>query len=585
MKRLIQSIFHLFRGENGKTLKLKAVFITAGIASTVWFLIRVIPKPQRALYPCMRAAAPVMSSFVVWALSVLGMMVAWRKAKVSFINSRYLYTSLFGLTFLIFLASFVFQNTDRVSAMFLSAPAEINAPIGTSKGIFPGRVAWVYNPNAAKWTGSGNYWAASVNPQAEYNKSFTAGINSLSGGTNDAESWDKIFNWFNDNHGRLGTGYQTGDKIAIKINQNNSASSASNAGNTSNANPQSCVACVQSLVNAGVPQNEIWIGDPSRAVTDNIFTPIHTAFPNVHVVDYFGNNGRETTTVVANVFTNNDVVKNESSCFYNARYIINMPLFKGHDGQGITFGSKNFYGINGIKPVWSENGGKHPFISALTNYMTNPNFGGKTILWVMDAMYPNKSLGGTPDTKWTEAPFNGRPASSFIMSLDGVAEESVSLDFFNQHYSSIISANGGLSNAEGYLHNAANAKVGVHEHWNNSTDRKYSRNLNPAAAEGIELAYVQVFSTGNSMKSDDLNKYGISLFNSGDGFIRLNMKNGLTGSKLRLELFSLQGASVLNTQIVSDRNTINISQLDRGIYVYKLYDQEKSFSGKIMVTK
>jgi hypothetical protein len=373
--------------------------------------------------------------------------------------------------------------------------------------------------------------------------------------------------------------------IAIKINQNNSASPSASAGNTSNANPQSCVACVQSLVNAGVPEADIWIGDPSRAVTDNIFNAIHSAFPGVNVVDYFGNSGRVKSGVVADVFPNNDVVKNQSTCFYNARYIVNMPLFKGHDGQGITFGSKNYYGINGIKPVWSDNGGKHPFKSALTNYMTNAHFGGKTVLWVMDAMYPNKQLGGTPDTKWNEAPFNGRPASSFIMSLDGVAEESVSLDFFNQHYASIISSNGGLSNAEGYLHNAANAKVGVHEHWNNSKDRQYSKNINPEATEGIELVYVQVISTEISMKSDDLDKFGITLYSSGDGFIQLNMRNNLTASPLNLELFNLQGASVFKITTNSSHNAIHVNHLDQGIYLYRLSGQDKIYSGKIMYSK
>ncbi len=43
-------------------------FILTGIASTVWFLIRVIPKPSRATYPCMRAAAPIMSGFVIYIL-------------------------------------------------------------------------------------------------------------------------------------------------------------------------------------------------------------------------------------------------------------------------------------------------------------------------------------------------------------------------------------------------------------------------------------------------------------------------------------------------------------------------------------
>jgi hypothetical protein len=40
----------------------KAAFFVTGISTLLWFLIRVIPKPSRAAYPCMRAAAPIASS-------------------------------------------------------------------------------------------------------------------------------------------------------------------------------------------------------------------------------------------------------------------------------------------------------------------------------------------------------------------------------------------------------------------------------------------------------------------------------------------------------------------------------------------
>src|SRR5512140_371175 len=52
-----------------------------GLASVLWFLVRVIPKPARALYPCQRAAFPMASSFVAWFLAVLGSAFAWRKAR------------------------------------------------------------------------------------------------------------------------------------------------------------------------------------------------------------------------------------------------------------------------------------------------------------------------------------------------------------------------------------------------------------------------------------------------------------------------------------------------------------------------
>ena len=436
----------------------------AGLAACIWYLFRVIPKPSRASYRCQRAAAPLRTGFLAYCAALGGSAFLFARAKSLF---RAKWHPWLGLFFVVF----VFIGSDaRVSF----------AASGTPKGIFPGRVAWVYNTNAALWTGAGNYWDASVNPQAEYNKSFTAGITVLSGGTNDADSWNKIFRWFNNSHNRTGTGYQAGDIIAIKINQNNSPAPAADHGNAMNSNPQTSVAVVTSLVNAGIPQADIWIGDPSRAVTDNVFNPIHNAFPKVRVVDYFGNNGRFTTGVTNGVFPNTDVKDAEAACFYNARYIINEPLLKGHIGQMITFGAKNLYGLNGILPNWQDNH-RHPHDNALIAYMTNANFGGKVILWCMDAMYPSPELDGAPFNGVALKPFNGKQMSSFIMSLDGVAEECVSYDFW-----STISGQSGGTN---YMNDAANAGAGVADHWNNSNAKQYTKNLNPNA-NGIELVLV-----------------------------------------------------------------------------------------------
>ncbi len=38
----------------------------SGVLALAWFLIRVVPKPSRASYPCQRAAFPVASGFVIW---------------------------------------------------------------------------------------------------------------------------------------------------------------------------------------------------------------------------------------------------------------------------------------------------------------------------------------------------------------------------------------------------------------------------------------------------------------------------------------------------------------------------------------
>ena len=60
----------------------KVFFPVVGLFSLIWFLVRVIPKPSRAAYPCQRVAAPLASGFVVmWVLGMIGSVAAFRRAK------------------------------------------------------------------------------------------------------------------------------------------------------------------------------------------------------------------------------------------------------------------------------------------------------------------------------------------------------------------------------------------------------------------------------------------------------------------------------------------------------------------------
>jgi hypothetical protein len=72
-----------------KHLFQKLLFPFLGIASLIWFLSRVIPKPSRAAYPCMRVAAPLASTFVLWLLGVGSSFLFLKKAKLYFKQTRY----------------------------------------------------------------------------------------------------------------------------------------------------------------------------------------------------------------------------------------------------------------------------------------------------------------------------------------------------------------------------------------------------------------------------------------------------------------------------------------------------------------
>ncbi len=73
----------------------KIVYIIVSLLATLWFLIRVIPKPTRATYPCIQVVAPFMSGFVIWLLSLTGATFAFKKARHKLYEARYLAAGLF----------------------------------------------------------------------------------------------------------------------------------------------------------------------------------------------------------------------------------------------------------------------------------------------------------------------------------------------------------------------------------------------------------------------------------------------------------------------------------------------------------
>ena len=141
---------------NGRERKygwLKWVFPIVGLVSLVWFLIRVLPKPSRATYPCQRVAFPLASGFVAWILGLGAWAVAFRKAKVSFARRRYV----IGLVCLAMSVGALWLAVSISSDEWaLAVPHAGNEPMGVGQGIYPGRVVWVHDPEATDWAGSGD---------------------------------------------------------------------------------------------------------------------------------------------------------------------------------------------------------------------------------------------------------------------------------------------------------------------------------------------------------------------------------------------------------------------------------------------
>ena len=119
----------------------RITFLIIGISSTLWFLIRVIPKPSRASYPCMRAAAPVMSGFIIYLLAISGAFMAFKKSKKLFIKAKYIYAIVFLILAIVAGAVSLTLNNKEVSAKTFKAallPEGPNNPMGEPQGIKPG---------------------------------------------------------------------------------------------------------------------------------------------------------------------------------------------------------------------------------------------------------------------------------------------------------------------------------------------------------------------------------------------------------------------------------------------------------------
>lgn len=296
------------------------------------------------------------------------------------------------------------------------------------------------------------------------------------------------------------------------------------------AEKKGMLALISSLVeDAGVPQSDIYIAEPSRFITDNIYNYCHARYPEVHFVDNAGGDGREKSEYAADRMhysaDNGQLATGIARVFTDADYIINMALVKGHVGQGVTLCGKNWYGAMSIDADWRKNfhnnfdqarDGQPKYITFI-DFMGHPDLGGKTMLYLIDGMLGSRSVDGKPSPKWSIEPFDGDWPCSLFASQDPVAIDMVALDLLtaqfpdmpDTHYSDMYlleAATAGISAGELAAKGVSNSgttytpggdgkaltSLGVAEHSPNAWPRKYSRNLGPD--EGIELIYTRLAS-------------------------------------------------------------------------------------------
>ena len=493
-------------------------FHLVGIACIIWFLIRVVPAPHRAKYPCQQVSITVALGYIAfWGVLFAGLKIWLRHAKWN--TSKVLPSIVVICVILLMISGAVFAvnyyNEDNPISDWDTIPKE---PIGVPKGANPGRVVWVWNPDSTEKELTGFWWEKYNNNPDVINQMYSEGIQALAGEEDDFTAWDSLFKHFNKVHDNGEVGYQNGEKIAIKINMNNGYSGSYNREAADvDASPYVVKALLHQLIDVvGVAGEDITVFDSSRKLMDWFYNrvyyeeypadPLVPEFTDVHFVDSHGGApGRE--QVIA---SQQRVYFAAGSCEYRtlptvvseADYLINMPITKRHVAERVTLAGKNWFG-SWVEDVVSVHDYHEIGFTAMgnpapqTDLFAHEQLGGKTLLLIGDGTYGCR-YGNSDISYFQMYPFNEDWMSSLFFSQDSVAVDSVMYDFFY-----VEGTGGGPSEgAQNYLHQSAeppldvydpendgeylSESLGVHEHWDPIIDIFSVERYSGVAGDGID---------------------------------------------------------------------------------------------------
>jgi len=624
-----------------KKVHSRIVFFTLGLLATIWFLIRVIPKPSRAAYPCMQATAPFMSGFVLYLTSLGGAALAFKSVRNNLRSSKYFLSFLFLVisAFLYFfsqtqITKSTFAGTVKNSQNYFTP----NAPIGEAQGIFPGRVTWIWDPSATNENctntsdnsgvideGDDAWFMGKNNNPVVIDSMITKSLLALTGESDHNSAWDELFRFFNSSHGNGDVGYSSGQKILIKVNATSTyggletgrfyADLSRNDDLEINdfaaeTNPYVVLSMLHQLVDiANIPQEMIFVGDPARNIYKEYYDLWKEDFPDVN---YLGNNLLYPEIDIASLGRLPVAVTDSDKVFYSdygavmpdaisdklftifeeIDYLINIPTLKAHGTAGITLAAKNHFGsftrtlamhlhpglMDGVDdPIRLGYG----LYRIQTDIMMHNLLSGKNLLIIVDGLYPGEDAQGVPE-KWTSVPFENDWCSSIFMSLDPVAIESVCHDFLRTEYNgpSIAESRPNWFGVDDYLHQAADSSLwpegiiydpdddgiiipslGVHEHWNDSLNKQYTRNL--GTGDGIELIKTHELTTGINVEKSQLD---MSVYpNPVSSYVTIS------NSELKSVEYSirnLSGLLLMDGKVeAKSAQKINLEQLKNGVYL------------------
>ena len=457
-----------------KRIPFRLVFVIMGTLSTIWFLVRVIPKPSRAAYPCMRTAAPIMSGFFMYLITLVTTPLLVRLAGRKFRQSMYVAGSALVAVAAVSSLLLLGSNPVRLHAD-TTMPVAIHTPLeamGEGIGIYPGRVVWAWDTASTNEhctnTGDDAYFYPQNNNQEVIDRMVSDVLQQLTGTENDTAAWSAMFRYFNGmKWGEPEWDYVPYENIFIKTNAGSTwgypngtyikadFSVRSSINYIAETNPHVVLAVLRQLVNVvGARQEDIWVGDPMKHIYKHVYELWHDEFPDVHYIGNAAGDGR--TKVIEGsepviFYSDKGTVMTGAvsdklyTVMEDADYMINIPTLKAHARAGITLSAKNHFGSQTRGDASHLHQGLvapdegTPTRTGMGMYrvqvdlMGHRLIGRNTMLILVDGLYAGPEATWPPD-KWSMEPFNGDWTSSLFASLDQVALESVCFDFLRTEY-------------------------------------------------------------------------------------------------------------------------------------------------------
>jgi len=300
----------------------------------------------------------------------------------------------------------------------------------------PATVVHVHAPAATNWNFSADTWYGDYVDQDTVDEMVERGLMELTGAATVADAWAILL-----------PRYTPGQKIAVKVNLNNSRDGCTDTDNIIDALIEPVNALIGSLVAAGIWEEDVRVYDALRPMMPHRF---YKRRRHRHAI-YMDSGGcadekatfKLTDTSLRVTFSHPALQTNRwlTDVLHQATYVINMPILKRHGLHPVTLGFKNHFGsLNDLGGGGDDN--PHPYIdprdhryspdhSPLVDIYANRNIADKTVLTVGDGLFGAPGVSAAP-VRWRT--YNDEAPNSLLFSRDPVAIDCVMCDLLHAEW-------------------------------------------------------------------------------------------------------------------------------------------------------